>query len=155
MIRSLITADRTELKTILEKIAQFSSEDVSIAMELIDITIDKTEQDDYTIFVLEEEGKVSGYYCIGLRPLTDGVYDLYWIVIDPDAQGKGLGSSLIEHAEKLVKDKNGRWLLAETSSKEIYTPTRAFYIKNSFNIVTEIKDFYRKGEDLLVYGKYY
>jgi len=155
MIRPLITADRTELKTILGKIAQFGSEDVSIAMELIDITIDKIEQDDYTIFVLEEEAKVSGYYCIGLRPLTDGVYDLYWIVIDPDVQGKGLGSSLLEHAENFVKDNNGRWLLAETSSKKIYSPTRAFYIKKGFNIVSEIKDFYRKGEDLLVFGKYY
>ena len=95
-----------------------------------------------------------GYHCTGRRPLTDGVYDLYWIVADPDSPIKGIGKSLLEHAENFVNENNGRWFLAETSSKESYSKTRNFYLRNNFSIVAQINDFYEVGDHLIVFGKY-
>ena len=40
-----------------------------------------------------------GYHCTGKRPLTDAVYDMYWIVADPESQIKGIGTKFVEHAE--------------------------------------------------------
>lgn len=154
MIRRLKQDDRPALETILRKTKNFNDEEISVALELIDIALLNAGQSDYQIFVYEEKGKIVGYHCTGKRPLTDGVYDLYWIVVDPEASGKGIGTKLLQHAESFVREQNGRWMLAETSSKELYRATQKFYFKNEFTIVAEINDFYAVGDALLVFGKY-
>ncbi|NCQ18653.1 MAG: N-acetyltransferase [Ignavibacteria bacterium CG_4_8_14_3_um_filter_37_9] len=154
MIRKLKQADRPSLETILRKTKNFHAEEVDVALELIDIALLNNGQSDYHIFVSEEHGKISGYHCTGKRPLTDGVYDLYWIVVDPESSGKGIGKKLVQHAENFVRGRNARWLLAETSSKELYLATQKFYFKNEFSIVAKINDFYAVGDALLVFGKY-
>jgi aminoglycoside 6'-N-acetyltransferase I len=138
----------------LTAIKTFKKEDVDVALELIDIALTKPDQDDYHIFVFEEDNKILGYHCTGKRPITDAVYDLYWIVVHPQSAGKGIGTKLLDHCEKFVRDRNGRWILAETSSKETYEATRLFYIRNDFNEIARIDDFYSLGEALVVFGKY-
>lgn len=155
MIRKLKAEDRQPILDMLTGIVQFNEAEVAVAMELIDVALFRPDQEDYHIFVFEEEGKVHGYHCTGRRPLTDGVFDLYWIVVDPSYQGKGLGRLLLEHAEDLVVKNNGRWLLAETSSKESYTATRGFYGKKGYSVVAKIDDFYALNDSLVIYGKYF
>ncbi len=154
MIRKLKQADVKEIEKILRKIPTFTKVEVDVAMELVNIAAGNAQQTDYNVFVYEHSGKVVGYHCTGKRPLTDAVYDLYWIVADPDSEIKGVGKSLLEHAENFVKGINGRWLLAETSSKESYLKTRNFYLRNNFTIVAQINDFYSVGDHLMVFGKY-
>jgi GNAT superfamily N-acetyltransferase len=105
--------------------------------------------------VFEHNGKVFGYHCTGKRPLTDAVFDLYWIVADPESEIKGIGTELVKHSEEFVVEKGARWLLAETSSRESYGRTRNFYLRNKFTIVAEINDFYSAGDNLIVFGKYF
>lgn len=155
MIRTLKPSDRTRLKQILESSEQFTSEEVNVAMELVDITINIPGQQDYNIYVKELDGQVIGYHCTGRRPMTDAVYDLYWIVVDAEVKGRGFGRELLNHAEQFVKDQSGRLILAETSSKENYGKTRAFYEKNDYSLLAEIKHFYAKDDSLLVFGKYF
>ena len=155
MIRKLKQADVKELENILNKIPQFNENEVEVAMELINIAASNPDQTDYNIFVYEKDGTVLGYHCTGKRPLTDGVYDLYWIVSDPESGKKGIGKDLLDHAEKFVKENNGRWILAETSSKESYSRTRNFYLRNNYSIIAEINDFYKVGDSLMVFGKYF
>ena len=155
MIRRLKPADAKIIEGILKKIPLFKKEDIKVAMELVNITASNPLQTDYNVFVYEHDGTVLGYHCTGKRPLTDAVYDLYWIVTDPDHEKQGFGKSLLEHAENFVLQNNGRWMLIETSSKESYGATRNFYMRNNYSIISEINDFYSKGESLLVFGKYF
>jgi ribosomal protein S18 acetylase RimI-like enzyme len=155
MIRKLKQADAIEIENILKKIPIFNKEEVDVAMELVNIAITVPEQTDYNIFVYENNGIILGYHCTGKRPLTDAVYDLYWIVSDPKSGIKGIGKQLLDHAEKFVTGNNGRWLLAETSSKDSYLKTRNFYLRNNYSIIAEIKDFYRVGDSLMIFGKYF
>lgn len=155
MIRRIKQSDVEQLETMLKRIAAFNEKEVEVAMELINITVMNPGQNDYNIFVFEDQGNVIGYHCTGKRPLTDAVFDLYWIVADPSSGKKGIGKSLIEHAENFVVENNGRWLLAETSSKDSYAATRNFYMRNKYSIVSEINDFYSLGDNLLVFGKYF
>ena len=154
MIRKLQSDDKSILTSIVERIDNFNVEEKAVALELIDEALSKPEQDYYHIFVYEDENKILGYHCIGKRALTDGVYDLYWIVVDPEKQNNGIGKKLLDHAEKFAKEKNGRWILAETSSKVSYNATRNFYFRNNYTIVAQIKDFYTTKDDLIVFGKY-
>ena len=155
MIRKIKQADSTKIEKILNKIPNFSKEEAGVAMELVTIAVKVPAQTDYNIFVYEAKGEVLGYHCTGKRPLTDAVFDLYWIVVDPDAGIRGIGKKLLDHAEEFVLTENGRWLLAETSSKESYSRTRNFYLRNNYTIVAEIKDFYSINDSLMVFGKYF
>jgi GNAT superfamily N-acetyltransferase len=154
MIRRLKSADTEKIESILNKIPQFTENETKVAMELVNIAATNKEQTDYNVFVYEADGRILGYHCIGRRPLTDGVYDLYWIAVDPTSEIKGIGTILVEHAEMFAIENNGRWLLAETSSRDSYSGTRSFYLRNKFTIVAEINDFYSVGDNLIVFGKY-
>lgn len=154
MIRKLQAEDRQQLVEMIDGTENFNSEEKSVAVELIDEAIEKPNHEYYNVYVFENEGKVLGYHCVGKRALTDGVFDLFWIVVGPNAQNLGVGKKLLEHSENLVKENNGRWILAETSSKDSYTATRNFYLRNNYSIVSQIKDFYSIGDNLIVFGKY-
>ena len=155
MIRKLRQSDKIILEEMLNNIPSFTQDEVSVAMELVNVTLNFKKQTDYNIFVYEEKNKVLGYHCTGKRPLTDAVYDLYWIVVDVNCQGKGIGKMLIQHAEKFVNEQHGRWLLIETSSKHSYEGARNFYLRNNYSIISEINDFYAPGEKLIIFGKYF
>jgi GNAT superfamily N-acetyltransferase len=155
MIRKLKSDDRSQIENILSQTGNFKKVECDVAMELIDIAILRPEQEDYNIFVYEEDGKILGYHCTGKRALTDGVFDLYWIVVTQEVQGKGIGSMLLKHAEDLVVKNNGRWLLAETSSKDNYTATRNFYLRKKYSVVAQINDFYSLNDSLIIFGKYF
>ena len=155
MIRKLKPADTKVIENILNNIPNFSDEEIEVAMELVKIVATNEKQTDYNLFVYEEDGMILGYHCTGKRPLTDGVYDLYWIVTNPDHSKKGIGKKLLEHAESFVSEMNGRWLLAETSSNDSYSATRNFYLRNNYSIISEINDFYSKGDGMIVFGKYF
>lgn len=155
MIRRLKQADTEKIEKFLKRIPAFSEEEIKVAMELVTIAANDENQTDYNVFVYEENGTIIGYHCTGRRPLTDAVYDLYWIVTDPEHEKKGIGKNLLLHAEEFVIEKKGRWLLIETSSKESYSATRRFYMRNNYSIISEINDFYSVGERLIVFGKYF
>jgi aminoglycoside 6'-N-acetyltransferase I len=155
MIRKLKPDDIKKIETILKNIDNFNDDEVSVAMELVNAAAADAEQTDYNVFVYEEKGNVIGYHCTGKRPLTDAVYDLYWIVTDPSHKNKGVGKTLLAHAEQFVLQLKARWLLIETTSKKSYEGARNFYLRNNYSIISEINDFYSLGERLIVFGKYF
>jgi ribosomal protein S18 acetylase RimI-like enzyme len=153
--RPLQPSDKEPLHRILLATEVFIPQEITIALELLDHVIAHPDQHDYFMRVAEEEGVVVGYYCTGQRPMTDGTYDLYWIAVDPAMHSRGAGSQLLRHAEDHVRSRGGHLLMAETSSKPGYDRTHRFYERNAYQVLTRIKDFYRSGDDLIVYGKYF
>jgi len=132
----------------------FTEEEVGIALELIDVVLDKPDQKDYIINVYGEGNEILGYYCVGPTPATQSTFDLYWIATTPSMHGKGIGSKLDGHALSLIASKGGRLVIAETSSQPRYDKTRKFYIARGYTELARISDYYRMGDDLIVYGKY-
>jgi aminoglycoside 6'-N-acetyltransferase I len=154
VIRPLRDGDREPIERIVAATGVFTDDELAIALELVDTVLGKPGQKDYRIRVYEEGGKVLGYYCIGPTPATDATYDLYWIAVDPAAQGKGVGAQLDEHAAGLIRETGGRLVIAETSSRPAYDGTRAFYRRRGYEEVARIREYYRPGDDLVVFGKY-
>ena len=153
-IRELKAGDRPHLDSILRETGVFTNQEVGVALELIDIVLTKPGQEDYVIYTGLEDDAVVGYYCAGPTPMTDGTYDLYWIAVKPSSHQKGYGKNLLGHAESLVRGRNGRLIVAETSSQPKYDNTRKFYLRNMYAEVARVKDYYKIGDDLVVYGKY-
>jgi ribosomal protein S18 acetylase RimI-like enzyme len=155
-IRPIEPRDRSRIEEIVISSGRFSQEEITTALELVDEALEKGKESGYLIVVLED-GKehlgVQGYACYGPTPLTQGVYDLYWIVTDPPVQGKGFGRRLMEYVERDIVKRGGRMVLIETSSQETYGPTIRFYMRAGYKRVARIKNFYRIGDDKLVFLK--
>jgi ribosomal protein S18 acetylase RimI-like enzyme len=155
-IRQLEPNDRPFIEKMVILTGKFNDVEVATALELVDDALAQGEESGY-FFAILEYGKrprvVQGYACYGPVPLTQGVYDLYWIVVDPASQGKGVGSHLLEYVETDVLRRGGRMLLIETSSQESYGATIRFYKKAGYKLVARIKNFYRIGDDKLVFSK--
>jgi ribosomal protein S18 acetylase RimI-like enzyme len=111
------------------------------------------ETSGYTFFVEREGDDVLGFVCVGPRSLTDRVYDLYWIAVDPRAQGEGVGRRLIQQAEEAVRAQGGRILVIETSGTPEYAGTRAFYSSMGYQHEATLRDLYADGDDLLIFTK--
>jgi ribosomal protein S18 acetylase RimI-like enzyme len=154
MIRKLIKSDKEQIRSILTETKHFNDDEIKVAIELIDVYLNDEKQQDYIIYTYENEDRAAGYICYGKRPLTDWTYDLYWIAVDPNIHGKGLGSKLVKHMEEDLKSASGKLILIETSGKAEYENERKFYTKNGYEVQTIIKDFYRSGDDLYIYRKY-
>ncbi len=153
-IRDVSAGDRPALCSIIGRCANLSGEEKDCAKELLDLYLDDSGQRDYSfIAAIGENGQPKGYACFGKRPLADGVYDLYWIVVDPDERRRGVGKRLIEAVDAAVKARNARMLIAETSGQGANMTVRDFYIRGGFKEEARIKDFYRTGDDIVIYAR--
>jgi ribosomal protein S18 acetylase RimI-like enzyme len=153
-IRKIQPQDRAGLKGLLQAQAHFRAEEMTVALELIDIALDHPEQDDYFIQCAEEkDGEILGYICYGKTPLTDAVYDIYWIVVHTAYWNQGTGSSLLRQAEEDLLCRRARLLLIETSSTPPYEIPRAFYLKHGYQEKARILDYYSVGDHKIIFGK--
>ena len=59
----------------------------------------------FALFVLVADGALVGWICWGPTPCTIGTFDLYWIVVDPAWQGRGVGSALVAEMEGQLRGK--------------------------------------------------
>ena len=155
-IRGLNKRDRARIEEIVIAAGTFNDEEIRTALELVDEALEKGESSGYC-FALIEEGaekpRLGGYACYGPAPLTQGVFDLYWIVVAPEAQGRGLGRALLEHVERDVAARGGRMLLIETSSQATYARTVDFYRRNGYAQEARVRNFYRVWDDKLIFLK--
>jgi ribosomal protein S18 acetylase RimI-like enzyme len=155
MIRKVQHTDRNQIVDLVKATGNFNDEEVAIARELVDTCLGNDEQKDYFTFVFEDEvsKRVAGFLIVGPTPATIGTYDMYWIASHPDFYGRGVAQSLDKKAEEFVRERNGYLLIAETSSQESYRRTRAFYEKQGYLKLSHITDYYKPGDDLIVFGK--
>jgi ribosomal protein S18 acetylase RimI-like enzyme len=157
-IRPAERKDRDRIHEVLVATARFNADEVRCAIDLVDQAFDHPERGEYLVYVLEDPDSgprktVQGYVCFGATPLADGVFDLYWIAVDPKQQGQGFGQVLLRFVENEVRRHRGRMLLIETSSKESYAPTIRFYQRSGYDEISRIKDFYRIEDDKVVFCK--
>src|SRR4030042_2988945 len=129
-IRPLFEKDRATLLSMLIKTRAFTSAEIDVAMELIDMVLKDPVQKDYRIeCMVNDQDLAIGYICYGPTPMAQGTFDLYWIAVDPDFQKQGVGSKLIGFLEEWVKTRGGRIILADTSTIPHYEKTQNFYLR--------------------------
>lgn len=156
IIRPLTAADRDGVCRILEGAGNFTPDEVATALELVDEWIELGEESGYLTYVLESPADgagVLGYVCFGPTPLTESTYDLYWIAVDKSKHRGGVGKRLLKFVEEEVHRRGGRLLLIETSSQETYGGTIQFYERTGYEPVGKITDYYKPGDDKLIFAK--
>lgn len=154
VIRDYVKKDDIE---IIEKITRetnfFSEDEVSIARELAEERFTKDIKSGYLYNILEKNNEMLGYTCFGPIPCSNISYDLYWIVIKNELRGQGIGSYLLNKTEDYIKKLNGYQVYLDTSSKEQYLPTRNFYLKSGYKIVSILENFYDIKDNKIIFNK--
>ena len=154
MIATATEADGSQIQSITARAGVFSREEIESVPEMWNeyLTLG-SEASGYHFIVYRDEDRVLGFAIYGPRDLTDGVFDLYWIAVDPDARCNGVGRKLLTACEEEVRQMGGRILIAETSGTPLYEPTRKFYFSMGYENEATIKDFYTIGDDLKIFTK--
>jgi ribosomal protein S18 acetylase RimI-like enzyme len=153
VLRPMVDDDRDDVMRIVQESAEFSRLDCEIAAEVIDDYLDDPVEAGYFVTVAETDDGVAGYVAYGLTPLTVGTWDIYWIAVDPQMKGQGIGTRLLQDAEKEITGAGGYLILIETSGKTEYNNTRGFYEARGYSVASTILDFYAPGDDLVTFEK--
>lgn len=113
--------------------------------------------DDHAWLVLEDaNGEVAGAAYYAPEPFSDRLWNLYFLGVRPDQQGKGDGRQLVTTVEDDLRAKGSeraRLLLVETSGLPGFEQTRRFYRVLGFDEEARIRQFYGPDDDKIVYWK--
>ncbi|MCU0538386.1 MAG: GNAT family N-acetyltransferase, partial [Desulfobacterales bacterium] len=144
--------DPQRVRRLAEATGFFSRAEVIVAEELVLERIAKGAASGYHFVFMERNGQTTGYACYGPVPMTVSAFDLYWIVVAPDNQGKGLGRMILMEVERLIRQAGGATLYADTSGRPQYASTRAFYERTGFRTASVLEDFYAPGDSKVIYA---
>ena len=142
--------DRQGILAVTANIDIFSDEEKDTVRELWD-----EQEKGYNFLVAREGERLLGYSCFGERALTEGTYDLFWIAVDPSARRLGAGKALMRATESEVQKRGGRLLVIETSGLDKYESTRTFYDAAGYEKEAVIRDFYKPGDDLVIFTMHF
>jgi ribosomal protein S18 acetylase RimI-like enzyme len=150
-LRSLNAADRARIEEITRAVGRFRDDEIPVALEVFDAAVQGDP--DYTVLGAELGPQLVGWICWGPTPCTLGTYDLYWMAVEPELQGSGIGTALLEEMERRLAGL-ARLIIIETAGRQDYGATRAFYQARGYRPAATIPDFYAPGDDQVVYVKY-
>ncbi|MFN2571925.1 MAG: GNAT family N-acetyltransferase [Gemmatimonadales bacterium] len=150
-LRPVGRAHRARLEQLTRNTALFREEEVATAVELLDECL--AGDDDYRFIGAFDDVELVGYACWGPTPGTAATHDLYWIVVDREQQGRGIGTQLLSEVEQRLRTQDARLVVVETSSRPDYAPTRGFYEARGYTRTATVPEYYAPGDDLVVYTK--
>jgi acetoin utilization deacetylase AcuC-like enzyme/GNAT superfamily N-acetyltransferase len=145
--------DTERIRSLVGATAVFSAEEITFAGELVEERLARGALSGYDFVLAEHRGRLLGYTCYGHIDGTEASFDLYWIAVDPDLQGRGLGRRLLQRAEKNMRDAGVKIVYVDTSSTDAYAPTRKFYESMGYVEDARLPDFYRPGDGKVIFCK--
>ena len=148
-IRSVLQKDVPALKDVLDNCELFPSEYLD---DMISDYFNNPNTADIWFTVLMDGRPISIAYCAPEK-FTEGTYNLYAIGVHQGFQGKGIGKAMMQYLEQLLKQKEQRLLLVETSGAPELALTREFYHKCQYTQEAVIREFWKEGEDKVVFWK--
>lgn len=147
--------DVEAVATLIAATGFFNPDEVRIAGELVQECLRSGAASGYRFVFLDGqpgEGLLA-YACYGTIDGTQRSWDLYWIAVQPEAQGRGLGREVLRETERRIAQAGGGLVWVETGGKDLYAATRAFYERCEYTKQAELRDFYSPGDAKVVYGK--
>ncbi len=145
--------DLKMVREILESTMFFNSEEVEVACSLVAERLRLGAASGYSFLFADVNGKSLGYTCYGRIAGTRASYDLYWIAVHRLDQGSGLGRRLLAETEARIRAEGGGRVYIETSEKDLYRGTRAFYRRAGYRKAALLEDFYGPGDAKVIYVK--
>jgi ribosomal protein S18 acetylase RimI-like enzyme len=98
-------------------------------------------------------GPPAGWVYFSPDANAPGVWELWWIGVDPARQGRGVGDALLGFVEARVREAGGRLLIISTSSLPPLERARRFYAARGYAECGRVPDFYEDGDAKVIFAK--
>ncbi|WP_420346262.1 GNAT family N-acetyltransferase [Pelagibius sp.] len=161
--RTLRPATREDSKAILNLAVAsglFQEDETAVLAEMLADAFAGHLEDHHWIVLEDGPGKgepgggaMVAAACVAPEMMSDRTWNLYFIAVAAPHQGRGLGAALLTHVEETLRKGGARLLLIETSGLDSFAATRRFYRTRGYEEEARIRDFYRAGEDKIVFRK--
>lgn len=146
--------DLETVRGIVEATGYFTPDEVLVALELVqDHLVKGAAESGYYFVFADQDGRTIGYTCYGPIPCTISSFNLYWIAVHPEFQGRGIGQALMRETEKKMQSAGGTRSYVDTSFKDQYENTRAFYESLGYGLGALLEHYYGPGDDKVIYVK--
>lgn len=89
--------------------------------------------EDTNVWVANEAGSTVGFVAVKLHS-EDSMGEIYMVAVDPDVQGQGIGTVLIEFALTWIKEAGMSIAMVETGGDLGHAPARHTYEKAGFEL---------------------
>ncbi|MGV2830190.1 GNAT family N-acetyltransferase [Myxosarcina sp. GI1(2024)] len=107
----------------------------------------------YLFWIVYDDKGLVGVAYYAPEQYADGTWNLYFIAVHPSRQGEGIGKKILFYVEQTLAERGERLLLIETSGLPNFERTRAFYRTNGYDEEARIREFYKAGDDKIIFGK--
>jgi len=149
--RHVLPSDPETIKEMAESTGFFYDFEIPVAVELAEDALEDGDESPYKFLFAEINGRVVSYTCYGHIMGTEAGYDLFWIITHNDYRGRGIGKVILEETHKIIRGLGGKYVIAETSGLQKYTPTRKFYLSLGYKLEAEIPDYYKEGDSKAIF----
>jgi ribosomal protein S18 acetylase RimI-like enzyme len=99
------------------------------------------------------DGSAVGFCYTVPEQMADRTWNMLALAVQPDLQGKGFGTAMIEAVEYQLRNSNQRILIVDTSGTDDFALTRKFYALNGYEEEARIRDFWAPGDDKVTFRK--
>jgi ribosomal protein S18 acetylase RimI-like enzyme len=152
MIRLTTTNDVTDVIALAQASGLFEPSQTEELRQMLDQYFNsETEHQD--LWFTDDDNGVVGVAYVAPERMTEGTWNLYLIAVHPDCQRQGRGVLLLRHIEQVLAERGERMLLVETSGLESFEYVRSFYRKSGYDEEARIREFYKAGDDKIIFRK--
>jgi len=128
----------------------FRAEEVGMATQMAHAAVLRRE---YSILAAVEGKRLLGFCIAGQVPLTESTWCLYWLVVHPEFQRRGVAAALHSALEREMRAAGGQRIVCETSGRSSYAPARAFYLSAAYVEYGRVEDYYSLGDSCVFFCK--
>ena len=108
--------------------------------------------DAFWVRALAGNEQVVGAALCARESFSNDVWNLLFLAVEPDVQGRGTGSSLVRWIENQLSGR-ATALVIDTSGQEAFAATRAFYSKLGYREFGGIPDYYGAGDSKVTFWR--
>lgn len=152
-IRSALPDDIPSVRTVALATDLFTAEEWPEVEGVMSSSV-RGELEDHTWLVVEDDdATVVGAAYFAPEPFAHRMWNLYFLGVAPASQGNGIGAAIVAHVEQVLRDRDERVLIVETSGVPAFKATRKFYRNQGYAEEARIREFYGPDDDKVVFWK--
>ena len=152
-IRPTSPEDQGAIRALAAAAGLFSEDE---AAEIITDVGTSGEGDSLWLGAVGPAGALVGAVYAGREPVSDEVWNMYFLAVDPSLHGTGVGSALVAETESRLRRRSegpASAVVVETSSGESYAAARRFYAGRGYTQVGRVPQYYGPDEDKIIFWK--
>jgi len=150
---TLLEGDIRRIKELVQETGVFSRTEVEVSEELLLEGYQKGPLSYYLFLVAEWKENIAGYVCYAQIAGTIGSFEVYWLAVNKESQGAGIGKGLMLEMENVVRKVGGKRIFVGTSSRTEYAKAQRLYESLGYDRAAILEDYFNTGDHQIIFRK--